>query len=229
MTLGVRDVSRLFEVSEKTVYRWVSQDKLPVYKVSGQYRFNRSELLDWATAHRIQVSPRILVESDGEQVEVPGLTDALRSGGIFYRVGGRDKATVLAEVVGVMPLPDEVDRDFLYEVLLARESLGSTAIGSGVAIPHARNPIVMHIPKPAVTLCFLEEPVEYGALDGRPVDTLFTIVSPTVKAHISLLSRLAFGLQDPQFSQVIKEKGSREAIFEQAQALDENLALTAGQ
>ncbi len=229
MNLGVRDVARLFAVSEKTVYRWVSQDKLPVYKMSGQYRFNRSELLEWATAHRIQVSPQLLVESDDEDIPVPSLLEALRTGGIFYRVGGHDKASVLSEIVGVMSLPDEVDRDFLYEVLLARESMGSTAIGSGIAIPHARNPIVMHIARPAVTLCFLEEPVDYGALDGQPVDTLFTIVSPTVKAHLSLLSRLAFGLQDEKFSQVIEEKGSREAIFEQALSLDERLILKACQ
>ncbi len=226
MRLGVRDVAHLFGVSEKTVYRWVAQDKLPVYKMSGQHRFNRSELLDWATSHRIAVSPQILVESDDEELPVPTLSEALGSGGIFYRVGGKDKASVLARVVAVMPLPDEVDRKFLHEVLLARETLGSTAIGGGIAIPHARNPIVLHIAKPAVTLCFLDEPVEYGALDGKPVDILFTIVSPTVKAHLSLLSRLAFGLQDPEFSKAILEKGMREAILDQAKCLEERLSLS---
>ena len=224
MRLGVRDVARLFEVSEKTVYRWVSQDKLPVFKVNGQYRFNRSELLEWATALRIPVSSEILVESEDEVQPAPTLVEALRAGGIFYRVEGRDKASVLAQVVEFMPLPDEVDRDFLYEVLLARESLGSTAIGKGVAIPHVRNPIVLHIAKPTITLCFLDHPVEYGALDGQLVDTLFTIVSPTVKAHLSLLSRLAFGLQDPDFSQVIMKKGLREDILNQAQRFEERLA-----
>jgi hypothetical protein len=42
---------------------------------------------------------------------------------------------------------------------------------------------VMHIPRPMVTLCFLEQPVEFGAMDGQPVHTLFTIVSPTIRAR----------------------------------------------
>jgi mannitol/fructose-specific phosphotransferase system IIA component (Ntr-type) len=91
-----------------------------------------------------------------------------------------------------------VDREFLYKVLLARESLGSTGIGDGIAIPHVRNPIVLHLSRPIVTLCFLERPVDFGALDGQPVNTLFTLISPTVRAHLHLLSRLAFTLRDPR-------------------------------
>jgi PTS system nitrogen regulatory IIA component len=79
-----------------------------------------------------------------------------------------------------MPLPEEVDRQFLFQVLLARESLGSTAVGGGIAIPHVRNPIVMHIPLPIITLCFLEHPIEFGAIDAKPVHVLFTIVAEVI-------------------------------------------------
>jgi len=80
--------------------------------------------------------------------QVVSLEEGLRAGGVFYRVGGKDKESVIKEIVQIMPLPEEVDRAYLLEVLLARESLGSTGIGEGIAIPHVRNPIVMHIPKP---------------------------------------------------------------------------------
>ena len=116
--------------------------------------------------------------------------EALHAGGIHYRIGGSDKASVLHHVVETMRLPAEVDREFLYEVLLAREALGSTAIGDGIAIPHVRNPVILHLERPLITLCFLERPVDFGALDGQPVDTLFTLISPTVRAHLHLLSRL---------------------------------------
>ena len=85
-------------------------------------------------------------------------------------------------------------------MILARESLGSTGFGGGIAIPHVRNPIVLHIPRPMITLCFLETPIEFGAIDGMPVHTLFTLVSPTVRAHLHLLSRLTYGLRLPDFS-----------------------------
>ena len=59
-------------------------------------------------------------------------------------------------------------REFLYQILLARESLGSTGIGDGVAIPHVRNPVVLHVSEPVVTLSFLETPIDFHALDGKP-------------------------------------------------------------
>lgn len=219
MKLGVREAAVLLGVSEKTIYRWVSQRKLPAYRVSEQYRFNRAELLEWATAERVPVSPQILL--DDEPAAVPSLRDALRAGGVFYRVGGADKPTVLASVVEVMPLPDEVDRNFLLQVLLARESLGSTGIGDGLAIPHVRNPIVMHIPRPMIALCFLEQPIDFEAIDGKPVHTLFTIVSPTIRAHLGLLAKLSFGLREGPFAEAVKRQASREDILLQAGRLEE--------
>jgi PTS system nitrogen regulatory IIA component len=134
-------------------------------------------------------------------------------GGIHYRVAGTDKASVLSAVVDLMRLPDEVDRKFLLQVLLVRESLGSTGVGDGIAIPHVRNPIVMYIPKPTVTLCFLEHQIDFDAIDGKPVNTLFTIVSPTVRSHLHLLSRLAFKLRDDEFRSILARQGSRDEIL----------------
>ena len=109
-------------------------------------------------------------------------------------------------------------------MLLARESLGSTALGNGIAVPHVRNPIVMHIPRPMITLCFLEPPIDFGAIDGQPVHTLFTIVSPTIRAHLHLLLRLAFALRQPAFAEVIARQGSREQILAASQAVDQSIA-----
>ena len=224
MQLGVRDVAQMLNVSEKTVYRWIQQGHLPAYRVNEQYRFNRAELLEWATAQRVNVSVSIFEEPEASGTPASGLADALKTGGIHYRVGGNDRASVLQSVIDVMSLPEEVDRAFLLKVLLARESLGSTGIGNGIAIPHVRNPIVLHIPRPTITLCFLEHPIEFGALDGKPVHTLFTIVSPTVRAHLNLLSRLAFALQQEAFAAVIARQGSRDEILGAVSATDQAVA-----
>ncbi len=214
MQLTVRDVAELLNVSEKSVYRWITDGDLPAYRVSGQYRFNRAELLQWATAKKINVSPRIFQEDDQNTAPLPDLADALIAGGIYYRMGGADKESVLRGIVDVMRLPDEVDRSFLLQVLLAREALEPTAIGDGIAIPHIRNPIVLHVPKPMVTLSFLEKPVDFGALDGKPVHTLFSLISPTVRAHLHLLSRISFALRETGFKELILRQGSREEILE---------------
>jgi PTS system nitrogen regulatory IIA component len=219
MQINVKEAARLLAVSEKTIYRWIRQGEIPAYRINDLYRFSRAELLEWATAKRVGVSPDIFAEAAGEE-PLPGLADAIKAGGIHYRVSGGTKHEVLEAVVELMRLPEEVDRKFLLSVILARESLGSTGFGGGIAIPHVRNPIVLHIPWPMITLCFLETPVEFGAIDGQPVHTLFTLVSPTVQAHLHLLSRLTYGLRQPRFSVPVLEQAARETLLDGARTVD---------
>jgi PTS system nitrogen regulatory IIA component len=214
MQLSVKDTAALLNVSEKTIYRWIKQEAIPFYRINEQFRFNRSELLDWATSRRIQVSPEIFKEVDPNKTPLPSLTDALKAGGIYYRVGGNDKPSVLRAIVDVLNLPEEVDREFLYQVLMARETLGSTGIGEGIAIPHVRNPVVLHVSKPSMALCFLDHPIDFHAIDGQPVGTLFTLTSPTVRAHLHMLSRLGFVLQNQDFKAALKRQASREELME---------------
>jgi nitrogen PTS system EIIA component len=223
--LTVRDAAQLLSVSEKTIYRWIKQGAIPAYQISDQYRFNRAELLEWATSRRISVSPDIFAEPEGGDTPPPTLLESLRSGGIHYRMSGSTKAEILHSVVDTMKLPEEVDRTFLYQVLLAREALGSTGIGEGIAIPHVRNPIVLHLSRPMVTLCFLEKPIDFGALDGQPVTTLFTLISPTVRAHLHLLSRLGFALQNAGFKEAIKRQASREELLAALEGVEKLLGM----
>jgi PTS system nitrogen regulatory IIA component len=227
MKLLVKDAARLLSVSEKTIYRWIKQGAIPAYRLNEQYRFNRAELLEWATARRISLSPEIFREEESEAASLPHLTEALRAGGIHYRIGGVDKASVLHHVVETMRLPPEVDREFLFEVLLAREALGSTALGDGIAIPHVRNPVILHLERPFVTVCFLERAVDFGALDGKPVNVLFTLISPTVRAHLHLLSRLSHALRNPAFKDAVVRQAAREELMAAAEKCEEALGLVA--
>ncbi len=224
MQLTVRDVAKLLNVSEKTIYRWLRDGVLPAYRVNDQYRFNRAELLEWATSRRIGTPVSVFQEPESADTPLPSLADALREGGIFYRVDGTDKESVLRNVVESMRLPEGVDRNFLSQVLLARESLGSTGVGDGIAIPHVRNPIVLHVNRPMITLCFLENPVDFGALDGCPVFALFSLISPTVRAHLHLLSRLAHALRDERFKGIVTRQGSRDEILSAAARVEEGIS-----
>lgn len=216
MKLTVKEAAKMFNVSEKTIYRWIEQKALPAYRINKQFRFNQTELLEWAAAGRMNVFPNLLIEPESGSDPLPDPVQALASGGIYYRVAGTDRNSVLRSVVELLRLPDHVDREFLLQVLLAREALGSTGIGDGIAIPHARNPIVLNVERPTITLCFLENPINFDALDNLPVTVLFTLVNPTVRAHLHLLSRLAFILSDKGFRDVLKQQGSRDEILAEA-------------
>ena len=212
MQLTLKNLTELLNVSEKTVRRWIKQGSIPAYRIQGQYRFNKSEILEWATSRRINVAANIFTEPEG--VLVTGLADALSAGGIFYRVSGSDKESALRAVVENIRLTDDADRALLLQFILAREAVASTGIGDGIAIPHVRNPLVLNVDHPIVTLCFLEKPIEFLSLDGQPVFCLFTIVAPTVRSHLYLLSRLAFALRSPDFKNAIKNQKSHDEILE---------------
>ncbi len=211
MRLTVHDVAKMFDASERTVQKWI-REGMPAYRVHDQYRFNRAELLEWATSRGIRIAGNAPVSARTDPA-MPHFAEALASGGIHHDVPGTDRDSVLRAVVERMPLTDEMDRDLIHDVLLARESLGSTGVGDGIAIPHVRSPVVIHAPKPSITLCLLAQPVEFGAIDGRPVHTIFSMVTPTVRSHLHLLARLSSALHDRAFRDALVKRMSKEEIL----------------
>lgn len=144
---------------------------------------------------------------------MPPLSVLLRDGGVFHDIAGGDKKHVLAQFVERLPLPPEQDRKFLLDVLEAREALGSTGIGDGIAIPHVRNPIVLHVVRPFVTLGLLEKPIDFEAVDGKPVHALFMVVSPLVPTHLKILAQLGFVLRDDMLRRMLRERASAADII----------------
>ncbi len=224
MQLSVRDVSKFLDVSESTVARWIKQRGLPAQHVAGQYRFNRAELLEWAMASQVKVSLELFDHLETEEEPIPSLVEALQAGGVFHHLHDTNKDQVLRALIQVLPLPDGIDRELLLRLFLAREAAASTAIGEGIAIPHVRSPIVVQVSHPMITLCFLDKPVAFGALDGKPVHVLFSLVCPTMRSHLQLLARLSFALHDAKFKEVVMRQGTREQILQEARRVEAGLA-----
>jgi PTS system nitrogen regulatory IIA component len=223
MQVSVKEAAAILNVSDETIYKWVKDDEIPSHTMNDQVRFNRAELLEWAIAHNIHVSPDLFTGDQPNKSKLPTISDALKLGGVAYGVGGTDQPSVLRAVVDVMKLPEAVDREFLYQVLLARESLGSTGVGDGIAIPHVRNPVVLHVSHPTVTLCFLKNPIDFHAIDDKPVTTLFTLISPTVRTHLHLLSRLGFILRNPEIKAALKRQATSEELLAMIATAESNI------
>jgi len=214
MDLSVRDVARLLEVPENTVYGWVRNDSLPAHRVGEQLRFNRVELQEWATLHRKPISPELFGAAPS------GLRAALERGGIFRDVAGATRDEVLAAVAALPGIPDGVDRALLHQLLLAREAQCSTGLGDGIAIPHPRDPLVLGVDEPRALLCLLARPVDFGAPDGRPVRALFLLLTPSVREHLQLLGRLAHALHDRQLRELVLGAAPSETILSRLRALE---------
>jgi len=223
MQLNVKDLSKLLNIAERTIYRWIKQKRIPFYRIHDQYRFNRIEILDWVTAQKINISQGILQDSDENNIPEVSLSETIKKGGIYYRVEGKDKKALLTSVIDLLTLPDDVKKENLLEAMLVREELGSTGLGDGIAIPHARYPVVLHIPHTIVSICFLEGPIDYDAIDGKPVNCLFTLVSPTVRSHLKMLSRIAYVLKNTHVKNALVSQKSREIILSEIEKSEQLL------
>jgi PTS system nitrogen regulatory IIA component len=220
MHLNIRQVSRLLKVSEKKVNEWIRRGILHANTVNQHYQFHRSDLLELASSGEIDVRAEIFSSAKPDEQHASLLVDALRAGGIFRGPGGPDKTTVLRGIVDSLTLPPGVDRDAVMQFLLAREAMGSTAIGGGIAIPHVRRPILLGSCTASISLYLLDHPIEFGAPDGKPVFAVFVIISPTARAHLQLLSRLSFALGDSDLRTTLARRAPSTDIVSEFQRVE---------
>ena len=100
----------------------------------------------------------------------------------------------------------------VFDVLMQRERLGSTGIGSGIAIPHGK---LAKLDRLFGVFARLERPVDFEALDGQPVDLLFLLLAPEAAGadHLKALARVARLLRDPEVARKLRESRDAEAIY----------------
>ncbi|HYU10135.1 MAG TPA: PTS sugar transporter subunit IIA [Gemmatimonadales bacterium] len=220
MQLTVREAASYLRVDEATVRRWIARRALPVHRANERLYLNAIEVWEWATENGVPVSRALLEQAQRRPDQVPPLSALLSAGGIHHDVAGGDRPSVLREIVQRLPLPEDVDREFLVTTLEAREAMGSTGIGDGIAIPHVRNPILLHVAAPFVTLCLLRHPVDFGALDGQPVHALFTVISANVPGHLRILGQLGFALHDEELRRLLMRRAPQAEILTRVQAVE---------
>lgn len=207
-------------VSESTARRWIRDRGLPVHRADERLFVNPVELWEWALEQHLPVSPELLERERRMQEPVAPISVLLAAGGIHHDVPGCDPSEVLRAVVDRLPLPPHVERSFLATALTAREAMGSTGVGYGIAIPHVRNPILLQVQEPTVSLCLLRQPVDFGAIDGKPVHALFTVISPTVPTHLRILAELSLLLHDADLRRLLQERAAAPQLFERIQILE---------
>lgn len=142
------------------------------------------------------------------------LIDLVSRGGVYYNVSGNTPEEVLSDAVTTVPVPEGVDRNKLLKALVERESLMPTGIGFGIALPHPRTPILQDPEAAFVSVCFLRQPIDWKALDGKPVGTLILIVASSIKHHLRTLSRISFLCRQPAFRKLLQARASREELIQ---------------
>jgi len=140
------------------------------------------------------------------------LIDFFTPDAVNLTLRGRTRDDILAELVRLLDT-DHRSSETLLRMLSRRESLGSTGIGRGVAVPHARSLVVNRL-----QLAFGRSPegIEYQAIDCRPVHYFFLIVAPPVEIsnqYLPVLGRIAQFANRPEVPECLAAIGSAEQFF----------------
>jgi len=222
MLLTAGSAAKLLGTSERQIYRWVDDGEIPCRRVRDQLRFNRTDLLEWASSRRMPVYVEAFAEDDPDE-QLPSLTEALRHGRVYESIEASSREALVRAFVE-HTLPVTADVELVIEVLLARDSAGLTAIGDGIAIPHVRNPLVVAGEPPLVAICHLSAPIALGpSPDGLPVRTLFVAVSPTIRCHLQLLARLSRALADADFKAAVLNNAPLDQLVQHSARVEAEL------
>ena len=210
MELNAKEVANLLGLAEREVRERAHAGKLPHFDLQGQLRFNRQAILEWALQRD---HPLNLGIGEMELAGLPSIQELFAPDRFYYDVPGDTFAEALQSALDAFVLPPEADKELIYDLLISREKLMTTAVGDGLAIPHLRVPVVVNMPRPALGIFFMRKPILMGALDEKPVHTLFLLLSLSPKQHLDLLARLAFLFRQAEFVNLLQERAKPETII----------------
>lgn len=222
MALTIEQVAVRLNIPVETVHRWIRQGKIPMQRSQGRYSIHKEMFVRWAEEHRLKMHHEPSGPNPVQNGPAGGMTDessselvltAMKTGGVFYEVGGDTKEDLLASAVGLIPNLAAEHRPVVLEKLIEREQMASTGVGHGIALPHPRANPDITLAGPQVTTCFAARPVSFEAIDHQPVSLIMVLLSNTTKEHLSLLSKLAFFLRDPAFRDQLLSVPSQETLF----------------
>lgn len=141
------------------------------------------------------------------------LETILTPGRSLVNVPGGSKKRALEQIANLIgrEVPG-LDTQAVYEALIAREKLGSTGFGNGIAIPHCR---LQGCESPVSALLHLDAPIDFDAIDGAPVDLLFVLLVPeaATDAHLELLRQIASMLDRKDVRDKLRSASSNEALY----------------
>lgn len=141
------------------------------------------------------------------------LEQILSPGRSLVNVPGGSKKRVLEQIANlvVKDLPG-LDAQDIFESLVARERLGSTGFGNGIAIPHCR---LTGCKAPISAILHLDAPVDFDALDGAPVDLVFVLLVPeaATEEHLELLRQIASMLDRAEVRERLRRASDGDALY----------------
>lgn len=140
------------------------------------------------------------------------LGDLLVPEAVLADVAASNKRALFAALGAAAATVWDMDEAIVAAALAAREKLGTTGFGGGVAVPHAR---IAELTQVRGMFVRLARPIDFDAVDGLPVDLAFMLLSPPGAGadHLKALARVSRRLRDRNFAEKLRGAGSRDALY----------------
>ena len=140
------------------------------------------------------------------------LTDLVASNAIIPALKVNNKKQVLLELAARAAALTGQNERAIFEILMQREKLGSTAVGNGIAIPHGKMPRLTRL---FGLFARLDRAVDFEALDNQPVDLIFLLLAPEGAGadHLKALARIARLLRDPSIAHKLRASHDAESLY----------------
>jgi nitrogen PTS system EIIA component len=226
------DLSQLatyLQRDEREVSKLASRGHLPGHKVSGEWRFARAEINHW-----LETQMHAYTGAELERLEQTGRSDSneplvsefLSEASVAVPLPAATRSSVLRELVKLAEQSWQVyDADAILEAIKAREEMGSTALESGVAIPHPRRPLPNALGESVIAYGRTINGIPFGNT-GILTDVFFLVACRDDRTHLRVLARLSRLLLRPGFLDELRAAGTPAETYELLTAAERELIAT---
>lgn len=139
------------------------------------------------------------------------LTKLIHKGGVI-EIDAKDSKDAFRKIADTIKLPQEIQPDLVYKSLCEREAVLSTAVGNGIALPHARSPIFAEENEERICVVYLKNPIDMKAPDSVGVNVMFVLLSHNNQTHLAILSSLAVLFNNIKFKKALENRDNEEKL-----------------
>ena len=217
--MGLEELATYLHRDVREVSKMASRGYLPGQKVGGEWRFLRVEINHWLEGQLAGYDEQQLtaLEAAGERNPEyePLLAEYLSEASVAVPLAASTKVSALRELVVLAERSWQVyDPPALLEAIRQREEMGSTALPSGVAIPHPHRPLPSILGEPVIAYGRTASGIPFGAERGELTDVFFLVACRDDRTHLRVLARLSRLLLRPGFLDELRAAETPGETFE---------------
>jgi PTS system nitrogen regulatory IIA component len=232
--MGLAELAIYLQRDVREISKMANRGHLPGQKIGGEWRFASAEINQWlesqlATYTEIELSALDRQAGSRNEVPEPLVTSLLSEATIAVPLAAKTRSSVLRELVVLAEQSWQLyDPQALLQAITQREDLNSTALHSGVALPHPQRPMSDRVQGESL-IAFGRVPagVPFGAPNGTLTDTFILVSCLDVATHLQVLARLSRLILRPGLLESLRSAESASETYQLFRRAEEELLATA--